>query len=133
MDRQVRDLVRHRGGNRCEYCRLRQEHFLQIRHQVEHIIPIKHRGSDAADNLALACAPCNLAKSSNLSGIDDVTGEIVTLLNPRTQDRLEHFRNEGADITGITPTGRATVAVLDMNDNERQQLRTELLLNGELD
>lgn len=133
MDRQVRDLVRNRGGNRCEYCRLRQEHFLQIRHQVEHIIPIKHRGTDAADNLALACAPCNLAKSSNLSGIDDVTGNIVTLFNPRTQDWFDHFRYEGAVIAGITPTCRATVTVLNMNDNDRLQLRTELLLNGELD
>jgi hypothetical protein len=133
MDRQLRDFVRNRAGRRCEYCRLRQEHFLQITHQVEHIIPLKHRGTDAADNLALACAPCNLAKSSNLSGIDDTTGDIVTLFNPRTQDWSEHFRYQAALISGITPTGRATVAVLNMNDNERLQLRTELLLNGELD
>jgi hypothetical protein len=133
MDRQLRDLVRNRAGRRCEYCRLRQEHFLQITHQVEHIIPIKHRGSDAADNLAPACAPCNLSKSSNLSGIDDVKSDIVTLFNPRTQDWFEHFEFQGAVIAGIATTGRATVLVLNMNDDERLQLRTELLLNGELD
>jgi len=106
---------------------------MQISHQVEHIIPIKHRGTDTEDNLALACAQFNLAKSSNLSGIDDVTRQIVTLFNPRTADWFDHFEYDGALIAGRTPTGRATVAVLNMNDIERLELRRELLVNDELD
>lgn len=133
MDRQLRDLVRMRAGYRCEYCRLRQEHFSQISHQVEHIIPIKHRGTDVEENLALACAACNLAKSSNLSGIDHASGEVVTLFNPRMQDWSDHFEYQQAVIGGITPTGRATVDVLNMNHAERIELRRELLANGELD
>ena len=133
MDRQLRDLVRDRAGNRCEYCRLRQEHYRLWRHQIEHVIPRKHRGSDDENNLALSCVRCNLGKSSNLSGIDNDSGEIVTLFNPRTQNWFEHFAFENARIIGITPTGRATVAVLNINEDERLQLRIELLLNGELD
>lgn len=133
MDRQLRDRVRSRAENRCEYCCLRQEHYRPWRHQIEHVIPRKHHGSDDEDNLALACVRCNLGKSSNLSGIDDDTGAIVTLFNPRTQIWDEHFAFEGAWIVGLTPAGRATVDVLNMNEDERLRLRTVLLVSGELD
>ena len=133
MNRKLRDFVRVRAGNRCEYCRLRQEHYRLWHHQIEHVIPRKHRGSNDESNLALACVRCNLGKSSNLSGIDDDSDEVVTLFNPRTQDWFAHFAFEDARIIGITPTGRATVAVLNINEDERLQLRTELLFNGELD
>lgn len=133
MDHQLRERVRNRAGDRCEYCHLRQEHYRLWRHQIEHVIPRKHRGPDDEENLALACVRCNLGKSSNLSGIDDETGAIVTLFNPRTQIWEEHFAYEGADIIGLTPTGRATVAVLNMNEEERLTLRTALLFTGELD
>lgn len=133
MDQRLRDSVRDRAFDRCEYCRLRQEHYRLWRHQLEHIIPRKHGGSDDEDNLAWSCVRCNLGKSSNLSGIDGETSEIVTLFNPRTDDWFEHFEYQGAAIVGTTPTGRATVAVLNMNEAQRLQLRRALLANGELD
>lgn len=134
MDQELRDRVRERAGHRCEYCRLRQSHSPLPKHQIEHIIPRKHKGTDDDVNLALACALCNLSKSSNLAGIDSITGEIVPLFNPRTEDWNDHFAFQGAWIVGLTPTGRATVDVLNMNnDPDRVQLRIELLLNGELD
>ena len=133
MDRQLRQFVRERAEDRCEYCRLKQKNALLWRHQVEHVIPKKHGGGDIADNLAWACVRCNLGKSSNLSGIDSETGAVVTLFDPRTQNWFAHFRFDGAYIVGITPTGRATANVLNMNEIERVRLRTELLRNGELD
>jgi len=78
-------------------------------------------------------ARCNLSKSSNLSGIDIETGQTVVLFNPRTQIWSEHFAYSDAEIIGLTPTGRATVAVLNMNEPRRLQLRQELLELGELD
>jgi hypothetical protein len=37
----------------------------------------------------------------------------------------EHFLTEGGEITGLTPTGRATVRLLNMNAPRRVQLRDE--------
>lgn len=45
----------------------------------------------------------------------------------------DHFAYQSADIVGLTPTGRATVSVLNMNEPKRLELREELLENGELD
>jgi len=133
MNAETRRTVRERADDRCEYCRLRQEHAPLWRHQIEHIIPRKHRGTDDPGNLAWTCVRCNLSKSSNLSGIDIETGQTVELFNPRKQIWREHFDYLGAEIIGLTPTGRATVAVLNMNEPRRFQLRQELLDIGELD
>src|ERR1039457_110363 len=73
MDATTRDLVRRRAGERCEYCRLRQEHS-ELIHHVEHIVAKQHGGSEDPDNLALACHRCNLHKGPNLTGIDPRTG-----------------------------------------------------------
>ncbi|MCA9047751.1 MAG: HNH endonuclease [Planctomycetaceae bacterium] len=132
MDDVTREHVRQRAGYRCEYCRLRQEHYSLWRHQIEHIIPRKHHGDDDVGNLALACIRCNLGKSSNLSGIDSDTGEIVALFHPRNQQWDDHFAYDGHVIVGRTPTGRVTADVLNMNEPERLRLRRHLLENGEL-
>ncbi len=133
MDQKTRQSVRERGGDRCEYCRLRQENAPLWRHQIEHVIPIKHGGTDDLDNLAWTCVRCNLSRGSNLSGIDSVTGQVVVLFNPREQNWQDHFSFDGANIVGQTSTGRATVAVLNMNEARRLELRKELLDNRELD
>ncbi len=133
MDLRTRSLVRERAGDRCEYCRLRQDQAPLWHHQVEHIIPRKHGGSDETDNLAWACVRCNLSKGSNLSGRDTETGQIVPLFDPRRQSWWEHFAFEEAEIVGLSPTGRVTVAVLNMNEPRRLVLRRELLEYGELD
>ncbi len=133
MDQKTRQFVRQRAEDRCEYCRLRQEHAPLWRHQIEHVIAIKHGGGDYLDNLAWTCVRCNLSKSSNLSRIDNTTGQVVELFNPRTQSWHDHFAYQGTEIIGLTPTGRATVAVLNMNEPRRLELREELLDNAELD
>ncbi|MEX2171039.1 MAG: HNH endonuclease [Pirellulales bacterium] len=83
MDRQTRQFVRERAGNRCEYCHLPQPLSPVAQLQIEHIVPRKHGGGDEDQNLAMACVDCNLAKSSNLAGIDPTAGQTVLLFNPR--------------------------------------------------
>jgi len=126
MDSAVRALVWQRAGSCCEYCRLRQSDAPFRTFHIDHIRPRKHGGSDDPSNLALACDRCSLYKGYDLSGIDDETGQIVPLFNPRTQAWDEHFRLQDVRIIGLTPTGRATVRVCQMNSPRRLRLRAEL-------
>ena len=54
MDAELRALVWQRAGDRCEYCRLRQE-YVPLTLQIEHIVAKQHGGTDDPSNLALAC------------------------------------------------------------------------------
>jgi hypothetical protein len=56
----------------------------------------------------------------------------VSLFNPRHERWNEHFAFHGTHIMGITPTGRATVHVLAMNDPRRLELRSEILARNQL-
>jgi hypothetical protein len=122
MDAAVRNLIRERAGNRCEYCLLGQE-YSDLTHHIEHIVAKQHGGSDDVDNLALACHRCNLCKGPNLSGVDPRSGEMVPLFHPRRDRWLEHFVSRGPRIEGLTTVGRATVHVLGMNDIRRLECR----------
>ena len=133
MDESVRQFVRERAGQRCEYCRLPQAVGLAIRFHIEHIRPSQHGGGDALDNLALACPNCNWHKGPNLSGVDPASDAVVPLFNPRAQLWIEHFSLVGLRIIGVTPLGRATVQLLRMNAPDRVEVRQELELRGELD
>ena len=52
MNQTLRQQVRERAGNRCEYCRLRQEHEPDRPLHIEHIIATKHGGRDDLDKIA---------------------------------------------------------------------------------
>ena len=121
--------VRSRAGNRCEYCQLPQA-YDPIPFHIEHVIAKKHRGRTLASNLALSCAGCNLSKSSNIAGIDERTGGLTRLFNPRIDVWAEHFTWHGAVLVGTTPIGRTTVMVLDINHPERVRLRRILIRLG---
>lgn len=123
MDAQTRATVRRQAGNCCEYCQRRQIDSPLIPLQIEHVIARKHGGSDSLDNLALACAECNLHKGSNLSGIDPQSDQLTPLYHPRRDRWHEHFAWEGVRIVGLTAIGRTTVRVLDLNAPARLQVR----------
>jgi hypothetical protein len=131
MKASIRALVRSRARRRCEYCRLHEDDLPAFPFHVEHILPIKHGGTDDPKTLAWSCHYCNLAKSSNLSGRDVETGRIVQLFNPRRQRWKRHFTWDGAVLTGLTPRGRATIAVMNINTPHRIDLR-ELLIEAGL-
>lgn len=123
MDAKTKRHIRERANHRCEYFQLHQEQSPLVPLQLEHIVPKKHGGTDNEDNLALACIDCNLAKSSNLTGIDPETGHVTLLFHPRNQIWSDHFEWRGILILGKTDVGRTTVRVLNMNSDEQIQLR----------
>lgn len=130
MKRFIRALARRRAHERCEYCRVPQSAIEAVFH-VEHVIAQQHGADDDPSNLALSCDRCNLIKGPNLSGIDPDTGDIVRLFHPRQDEWFDHFRLVGELIFGKTPTGRATVALLRLNDPARIKLRSVLIRAGE--
>lgn len=115
-----------RAGNRCEYCRLRQEHELESIFHVEHVIAVCHGGSDELGNLALACQLCNLRKGPNLSSIDPDSNRMERLFHPRTDVWTSHLRIDGPLILGLTAIGRTTIWRLEFNNDDRMKLRAIL-------
>ena len=53
----VRTSVLKRDGERCVYCGAQEGPF-----HFDHLWPHSRGGSDAASNIVIACAPCNLSK-----------------------------------------------------------------------
>jgi hypothetical protein len=85
--------------------------------ELDHLVPEALGGATEAENLWLACSGCNARKAERVLGIDPLTGDSVRLFDPRRQSWPEHFRwvEGGALVEGVTPTGRATVATLQLN------------------
>lgn len=126
---ELRRQVFLRASGRCEYCLIHQDDAV-AGHQIDHVIADKHGGPTTEENLALSCLFCNRRKGSDLSSIDPETGNIVNLFNPRTDTWAEHFVIDGVQILGLSPTGRATVALLQLNAAQRLTERRELKKAG---
>ncbi len=130
MDDTLRDHVRERAANRCEYCRIHQDHDAFFTFHVDHIIAQQHRGPTSADNLALSCYRCNSHKGPNIASIDPDTKAMVPLFHPRRDVWADHFEWNGPLLVGRTPIGRATVALLCINHPDYVLLREELIDEG---
>lgn len=81
-------------------------------------------------NLALSCFYCNSFKGPNIAGLDPLTGILSPLFHPRQQEWTEHFRWEGAQLIGLTATGRTTIEVLGINGADFVLLRMSLIREG---
>jgi len=101
-----------------------------MRFHLEHVRPRRHGGMSLPDNLAWACARCNERKGTNLSGVDPDTNRVVRLFNPRRDVWARHFAWEGLRIRGLTRIGLTTAWLLDLNCDERIELRQGLRLLG---
>jgi hypothetical protein len=126
MQQSLRQLVRERADYRCEYCHLPDFAASASTFHVEHVVAKQHGGCDGTENRAWSCHRCNLSKGPNLSGKDPVTDNVVRLFNPRRQSWKRHFEWHGAVLVGRTQIARATIAVLDINDPQRVELRQTL-------
>lgn len=85
--------------------------------EVDHIIPRSAGGHSQFNNLCLSCPTCNRRKAKRLSARDPLSRRTVTLFHPKQDVWSHHFtwNAEGTHILGLTPTGRATVEVLQVN------------------
>ncbi len=119
MNRYISEIKRKavvkRANNCCEYCKLNQSDAFQ-KHQIEHIIALKHGGSSDLDNLALACTGCNFHKGTDLSTMLLPDKELIGLFNPREHLWEEHFYSEDAIFYPKSKIGEASIKVLKMND-----------------
>lgn len=123
----IRKQVAARAGDRCEYC-LSPAHYATQRFSIEHIIPRSKGGTHHLDNLALACQGCNNHKYDRIEAPDPLSGVLVSLYHPRRHHWQEHFAwsADGSLIIGLTPTGRATVTILELNRSGVVNLRALL-------
>lgn len=125
----LRHLVMTRANHRCEYCLLPEAVALH-RHEPDHIIPLQHGGVTEDNNMACACFRCNRHKGPNIGSYDPVTGLLTPLYHPRRQTWSDHFKLNGARIEPLTPEGRVTVFILQLNAPERVRERDLLLAAG---
>ena len=80
--------------------------------------------------MCYVCSFCNRRKGSDIGTLDPNTGRLVRLFNPRTQTWSDHFELDGFYMVGLTPEGRATVELLQLNGYERLVERAELARAG---
>lgn len=124
-------VVIERAQNRCEYCQSPAEYATDA-FAVDHIRPVSRGGVNELDNLALACTGCNGRKYNKQDAFDPANGELASLYNPRTHSWEEHFcwSDDYVSVVGLTPTGRATVAALQLNRTGVVNMRKVLFLVG---
>jgi len=113
LRQQVTTLAKHC----CEYCQT-QQRLTGMPLVLDHIQPQSLGGSSDLSNLAASCYRCNQFKGAKTEAIAPLTQQVVSLFHPRQQAWAEHFTwaDEGIQIGGLTPIGRATVEALRLNN-----------------
>lgn len=124
----LRQLVSQRAQNQCEYCRVNEQYSIYS-HEIDHIIPEKHRGKTSDENLCYACLDCNRNKGSDFASFDPETNELAFLYNPRKDNWHDHFAFEEARIIPLTPKGRVTEFILKLNESARLANRQRLYMS----
>lgn len=104
------------SSGRCAYCHTLTA-ITGARFVIDHIIPEASGGQAVWENLCVSCHSCNEFKGARSNARDPLTDKLVPLFHPRRQRWRRHFRwsEDGTVILGLTPVGRATIAVLQMN------------------
>jgi hypothetical protein len=133
QDSLVRQIVRLRARDACEYCLLPTTGQFQIDHVIPAalwstyaagqlrpaLVPIAaRRGPDHLDNFAWCCAFCNLGKRQQVTY--RIGAQTLRLFDPRHDRWMDHFTfaNSYLLIVGITPIGVATQRALGLNTGE---------------
>jgi hypothetical protein len=127
----VRRRVAETARHRCGYCQT-QQIIVGIPLHIEHIIPLAAGGDSDENNLWLACSVCNNYKGTQTHAEDPGTGDLLPLFNPRTQVWAEHlaWSDDGVEIVGLTPVGRATVSALKLNQPFMRRTRRRWVMAG---
>lgn len=131
VSREHRRLVARRAGGCCDYC-CNQAAFSSDSFAVEHITPVSAGGGDDPENLAMSGQGCNNRKYASTVASDPITREPVPLYHPRRDRWSDHFAwsSDYTQIVGLSATGRATIARLDLNRAGLVNLRRLLVAAG---
>ncbi len=118
ISNELKEKIRKQAENRCGYCLIPQEIY-PLPLEIEHLLPKYEGGTDDEENLWLACRACNGFKHAKIEAIDELSGELVLIFNPRRQKWNEHFEfsEDKTMIRGKTSVGRATVRALKINND----------------
>jgi hypothetical protein len=127
----VQRLIRTISNGCCEYCQAPAEYSAAFYH-FDHILPAVKGGKSTFSNIAYSCAGCNGYKSDKTHFLDPLTHQITKLYHPKKDKWDEHFQwnNDYLSIEGISPIGRTTVALLQLNREGLRNLRQILILVG---
>ncbi|MCU0497318.1 MAG: HNH endonuclease [Anaerolineae bacterium] len=125
----LRRQVIEKANQRCEYCLVHQQDTLFV-HEIDHIIPEKHRGETVESNLCLACFDCNRFKGSDFASFDPLNKQVTLLYHPRKDVWKDHFELNGPTIIPRTAVGRVTIFVLKLNLSHRLFERQALIEVG---
>ncbi len=117
LSSELRKRLEDVDDSQCAYCHTVAANTGQPM-TVDHILPQTQDGTTDFENLCFCCRRCNEFKGGRMTASDTLTGETVVLYHPRRQIWREHFEwdESGTRILGITPTGRATVIALQLNN-----------------
>jgi HNH endonuclease len=126
-----KNFISLRAHGCCEYCKILHDYSPDT-FEIEHIIALFVGGTNELINLAFSCSGCNNRKGYKIKAIDPISGIIVSLFNPRTDKWNENFEwfDNFSIVKGITPQGRATVELLQLNRNGVVNLRRALFAYG---
>jgi hypothetical protein len=99
---------------------------------MDHIVPLSTGGESEAENLAYSCGGCNGHKHNKTHHFDPLTGRLSRLFHPRQHKWNEHFQwsEDEVLVLGITPIGRTTVELLQINRQSNINLRGLLKMAG---
>lgn len=128
----LRRRVRDRFANCCAYCGTAERLTVAI-FEIEHVLPRSAGGETVFGNLCLACPTCNRYKADRTGAIDPDTQVDVPLFSPHLDAWADHFawNDDAIEITGLTPTGRATIAALRMNRPQLIRVRRMWVAMGD--
>jgi len=114
--------IQNRANHRCEYCRMHQS-LQGATFHIEHIVPKSRGGLSTLENLAWCFPSCNLHKADRSDVVDPDSKNLVPIFHPRRDEWKDHFRWNGYQLRGRTPSGRATILALKLNNDRRILIR----------
>lgn len=111
-----KEFIKERAKACCEYCKFPYA-FSHSAFHSDHITPPIKGGSEELENFAFACDRCNAKKWKHTEGIDPLSKNPSALFHPRKDNWNEHFTwtNDFTQVVGLTPKGRATIELLELN------------------
>lgn len=127
----LRQAVTEAARGRCAYCHSPQS-LMGVPFEIDHIVPRSAGGRTTVDNLCLSCPTCNRHKANRISAPDPITRRSTRLFHPHQDHWPDHFgwSDDGSQIIGLTPTGRATVEALRFNRLAMLTLRLYWIASG---